>query len=211
MGTILVVDDSLPVRYSTARILTAAGFDVREAATGRDALRLASVADLIVLDIALPDIDGFEVCARLKEDRLTRHTPIVCKTAAYLDSDDRHRGLALGADDYLTEPVDPVLLVQCVQRLLVPAPERAREARAALTATPVSERAERTQDKTRRGGLPAPLPARPSMGRGNGEPCSGCGDPKARSAIQYDVTWAGVVTFSFHEECYRAWSTFPAR
>ena len=210
MGTILVVDDSLPVRYRTARVLTAAGFDVREAATGRDALRLASIADLIVLDIALPDIDGFEVCARLREDRLTRNTPIVYKTAAYLDDGDRHRGLALGADDYLTEPVEPAALVQCVRRLLVPMPPP-RESSAVLTATPVSERAERTREKTRRGGLPAPLRARPAVGRGNSEPCSGCGEEKASSAIQYDVTWAGAVTFSFHEECYRAWSTFPAR
>jgi CheY-like chemotaxis protein len=65
MNTILVVDDRPDTRYATTRVLAGAGFDVRETATGRDALRLARTApDLIVLDIALTDIDGFEVCRR---------------------------------------------------------------------------------------------------------------------------------------------------
>ena len=72
MNTILVVDDRPDARYALVRTLTGAGYDVRETATGRDALRLARLfPDLIVLDIALQDMDGFEVCRRLKMDAVT--------------------------------------------------------------------------------------------------------------------------------------------
>ena len=202
METILVVDDSLPARYSTARVLAAAGFDVREAATGREALRLAPVANLILLDIALPDIDGFELCTRLKTDRVTRDTPIVYKTAVYRGDEHRTRALALGADDYLTDPVDPTALVECVRRLI------SVRGDGRLTSPP-TPRAERTRDKTRRGGLPAaPRLAAPALGPGVGEPCSGCGEPTTMTEVQYTVSWGGAVTFSFHEDCYRVWSAF---
>ena len=119
MNTILVVDDRPDARYALVRTLSGAGYDVRETATGRDALRLARLApDLIVLDIALQDIDGFEVCRRLKADAVTREIPIVHKTAVYHDVEHRRRGLAVGADEYLTEPIDPRTLVETVQRLL---------------------------------------------------------------------------------------------
>jgi CheY-like chemotaxis protein len=119
MNTILVVDDRPDARYALVRTLSGAGYDVRETATGRDALRLArQFPDLIVLDIALQDIDGFEVCRRLKADAVTRRIPVVHKTAVYQDVEHRRRGLAVGADEYLTEPIDPQTLVDTVQRLL---------------------------------------------------------------------------------------------
>ncbi|MGH7340101.1 MAG: response regulator, partial [Candidatus Rokuibacteriota bacterium] len=102
LRTILVVDDRPEARYSTVRTLSAAGYDVRETATGRDALRLARMSpDLIVLDVALPDMDGFEVCRRLKRDALTGAIPVVHKTAVYGDDEHRNRGLAAGAAEYL--------------------------------------------------------------------------------------------------------------
>ncbi len=119
MKTILVVDDRPDARYALVRTLTGAGYDVRETATGRDALRLARMApDLIVLDIALQDMDGFEVCRRLKADTVTSAIPIVHKTAVFSDGEHRRRGLDAGADEYLTEPVEPQLLVDTVKRLL---------------------------------------------------------------------------------------------
>jgi CheY-like chemotaxis protein len=119
MKTILVVDDRPEARYATVRTLSAAGYDVRETATGRDALRLARLSpDLIVLDVALPDIDGFEVCRRLKSDMLTVTIPVVHKTAVYGDDEHRHRGLAAGAAEYLAEPVEPEHLLATVDRLL---------------------------------------------------------------------------------------------
>jgi len=119
MSTILVVDDRPDARYALVRTLTGAGYDVRETATGRDALRLARMfPDLIVLDIALQDMDGFEVCRRLKADAVTSGIPVVHKTAVYRDPEHRRRGLEAGADEFLTEPIDPGTLVDTVKRLL---------------------------------------------------------------------------------------------
>ena len=119
MRKILVVDDRPDSRYATTRVLAGAGYDVRETATGRDALRLARTApDLIVLDISLTDIDGFEVCRRLKEDVVTRGIPVIQKTSVYKDPDHRRQGLAAGADEYLIDPVDPDVLVETVRRFL---------------------------------------------------------------------------------------------
>jgi CheY-like chemotaxis protein len=79
MNTVLVVDDRLDARYSMARPLVAAGFDVRETATGRDALRLARLpVDAIVLDLVLPDLDGYEVLRKLKADPSTMNIPDGC-------------------------------------------------------------------------------------------------------------------------------------
>jgi CheY-like chemotaxis protein len=119
MNTILVVDDRPDARYALVRTLTGAGYDVRETATGRDALRLArTLPDLIVLDIALQDIDGFEVCRRLKSDVLTSAIPVVQKTAVFRDDEHRRRGLGTGAEEYLIEPIEPEMLVRTVRRLL---------------------------------------------------------------------------------------------
>jgi DNA-binding response OmpR family regulator len=70
--TLLLVDDQAKVRLATRRILEAAGFAVREGATGAEALELAAtMPDLIILDVRLPDLDGFDVCRRLKADSVT--------------------------------------------------------------------------------------------------------------------------------------------
>ena len=76
-GTILVVDDNEAERYYVARVLRKAGFEVTEAGTGQEALRLAGeVPDLVTLDVRLPDLSGFEVCRRLKADLVTRDIPV---------------------------------------------------------------------------------------------------------------------------------------
>jgi two-component system NtrC family sensor kinase len=119
MNTILVVDDRPDSRYATTRVLASAGFDVRETATGRDALRLARTSpDLILLDVALTDIDGFEVVRRLKSDAATRSIPVVHKTSVYRDPDHRRQGLAAGADEYLIDPIEPEVLIETVRRFL---------------------------------------------------------------------------------------------
>jgi CheY-like chemotaxis protein len=119
MKTVLVVDDRPDARYTMVRVLGAAGFDVRETATGRDALRMARLhPDVIVLDVALQDIDGFEVVRRLKADSVTQAIPVVHKTAVYRDAEHQRRGLAAGADDYLVEPFEPDTLVATVRRVL---------------------------------------------------------------------------------------------
>jgi CheY-like chemotaxis protein len=101
----LVVDDRPDARYSMARPLTAAGFDVRETATGRDALRLARLqVDAIVLDLVLPDVDGYEVLRRLKTDPATMNIPVILKTAVLREDGHRQRALDAGAADYFAEP-----------------------------------------------------------------------------------------------------------
>ena len=114
-----MVDDRPDARYSMTRPLTAAGFDVRETATGRDALRLARLqADAIVLDVVLPDMDGIEVLRLLKADPATPNVPVILKTAVHREDGHRQRGLDAGAAEYFAEPFDSQALVAAVHRVL---------------------------------------------------------------------------------------------
>lgn len=116
---IVVVDDNPASLYSTSRILRSAGFEVVEASTGADALAAAAHdTDLIVLDINLPDIDGLEVCRRLRARSNTAYLPIVHLTATFIGGDDYMQGLSAGGDSYLTHPVDPPVLIATVRALL---------------------------------------------------------------------------------------------
>jgi two-component system cell cycle response regulator len=116
---ILVVDDQAAnVRLLEAR-LQAEYFDVCTAADGYEAIEAArsEQPDLILLDVMMPGMDGYETCERLKADTATRHIPVVMVTA--LDQrEDRIRGLEAGADDFLTKPIDDVALFARVRSLL---------------------------------------------------------------------------------------------
>lgn len=117
--TILSVDDNDAIRYSFTRYLREGGYDVIEARTGEQALELARREPaLITLDINLPDIDGYEICRRLKDDPATSDIPILHISASYVDATDRARGLEGGADAYLAEPVDRMELLATVKALL---------------------------------------------------------------------------------------------
>ncbi len=115
---VLVVDDILPnVKLLEAR-LTAEYFEVISAMNGLEAIEIAREGrcDVILLDVMMPGMDGFEVCRRLKADPLTLHVPVVIVTA--LDQPaDRVRGLTAGADDFLTKPVDEIALIARVRSL----------------------------------------------------------------------------------------------
>ncbi len=116
---ILVVDDTEAMRYATARLLRGGGYEVVEAGTGLEALEQARrLPDLIVLDIHLPDIDGYEVCRRLRSDPATKSIPVLHLTATYLESEDRAISLDEGADAFLKEPVAPRELLATVRALL---------------------------------------------------------------------------------------------
>ncbi|MDF1634820.1 PleD family two-component system response regulator [Mycoplana sp. MJR14] len=116
---ILVVDD-IPanVKLLEARLL-AEYFDVLTADNGYDALAICerTQVDLILLDVMMPGIDGFEVCERLKENPRTAHIPVVMVTALDQPSD-RVRGLKAGADDFLTKPVNDLQLMSRVKSLV---------------------------------------------------------------------------------------------
>jgi two-component system cell cycle response regulator len=115
---ILVVDDVLAnVKLLEAR-LSAEYFDVITALSGTEALAICERAqcDIVLLDVMMPDMDGFEVCRRLKANPKTHHIPVVMVTA--LDqAADRVRGLEAGADDFLTKPVSDIALVARVRSL----------------------------------------------------------------------------------------------
>jgi serine phosphatase RsbU (regulator of sigma subunit)/DNA-binding response OmpR family regulator len=116
---VLVVDDSPENRYVVRRTLTRAGMTVREAGTGAEGIALAADApDLIVLDVNLPDMTGFELCRRVKEDPLTAHVPVIHLTQSAVDDSSRVRGLEGGADAYLTDPVHGSVLLATVRALL---------------------------------------------------------------------------------------------
>ncbi|HLL10810.1 MAG TPA: response regulator [Rubrivivax sp.] len=116
---LLVVNDDPAIRYATARLLRSAGFKTREAATGAEGLALADTdISAMVLDVHLPDIDGFELCRLLRSRASTARLPVLHLTAAYVKDEDKVRGLDSGADAYLTHPVEPAVLVATVQALV---------------------------------------------------------------------------------------------
>jgi two-component system, cell cycle response regulator len=115
---VLVIDDvPANVKLLEAR-LSAEYFDVTTAYSGSQALAMAERAecDIVLLDVMMPDMDGFEVCRKLKTNPLTHHIPVVMVTALDQPSD-RVRGLEAGADDFLTKPVTDVALVSRVRSL----------------------------------------------------------------------------------------------
>src|SRR5262245_27629726 len=108
-GLVLVVDDEISNRYAIARVLVQAGYRVVEAGTGDEALRSvrSERPDLVVLDVKLPDISGYEVCRRIKSDLETASILVLQVSATFVNSHDAVRSLEGGADSYLTQPVEP--------------------------------------------------------------------------------------------------------
>jgi len=116
---ILVVDDNDALRYSVVRSLREAGYQIAEAATGSEGLRLSGdLPDLILLDINLPDMSGFQVCKQLKSSPETSHIPVLHVSSTFVDTEYRVRGLQGGADAYLAEPIDRAELIATVNALL---------------------------------------------------------------------------------------------
>lgn len=117
-GLLLLVDDDEAKRYVLATWLRRAGHTVTEAATGQEALDLVTSAELVLLDVNLPDISGFEVCRRIKADPLTAAVPVIQVSATAVEVTDRTQGLSQGADAYLIEPTEPDELLATVTAAL---------------------------------------------------------------------------------------------
>jgi PAS domain S-box-containing protein len=117
---VLNVDDHAVGRYGKTRILEEAGFDVIEAGTGEDALKLVRSRrpQLVLLDIQLPDVDGLEVCRRIKGDPGTQHIPVLHISATYDELQGEPISMGSGADIFLAEPVEPLELITVVRTLL---------------------------------------------------------------------------------------------
>ncbi|MGC2162176.1 MAG: ATP-binding protein, partial [Silvibacterium sp.] len=117
--SVLVADDREENQYVLSRVLKDAGFNCIVTGTGNGALELArTLPDLIVLDVRLPDISGYEVCQRIKGDPLTARIPILQISAAFVSTEERARALDGGADGYLTHPIDRMVLVATLRALL---------------------------------------------------------------------------------------------
>lgn len=119
-NVIAVVHDAEAIRAALTALLRAEGFDVRAASRGSEALLLAAARpDLFVLDTDFQDVDGFEVCRRLKANPVTASIPVLLLSATCRSAEDRGRALGVaGADAYLVEPVDPRELASTIHGLL---------------------------------------------------------------------------------------------
>ncbi|HEY1416481.1 MAG TPA: response regulator, partial [Myxococcaceae bacterium] len=115
---VLVVEDDLSILTGVSMNLRFEGYEVLQAQDGARGLEMAvtDAPDLIVLDVMMPDLDGFEVCRRLKSNPITLHIPVVMVTALDQPSD-KVRGLEAGADDFLTKPIPELALIARVRSL----------------------------------------------------------------------------------------------
>jgi len=118
-GRILAVDDQEDNRRILRDLLTTAGYEVIEAVTGEDAVTLAEAQrpDLILMDIQLPGIDGYEATRRVKANPALRAIPVIVVTS-YALSGDEQKALAAGADAYVSKPFSPRALLAKVREFL---------------------------------------------------------------------------------------------
>ena len=115
---ILIVDDQEQTRYVFRRILSRAGYAVDEASRGEEGLERARMADVVVADVNLPDMLGYDLCRRLKANPQTAGIPVLQISASFTSDESKVQALQGGADSYLVQPVEPAVLVAQVQALL---------------------------------------------------------------------------------------------
>ena len=117
---ILIVDDQIHALKGVSRIMTSAGYDTFEANNGEDCLKLAveHKPDLILLDVVLPDIDGKEVCRRIKSNPETANIYVVLVSGIKTESDSQAEGLEYGADGYIARPIPNRELLARVKAIL---------------------------------------------------------------------------------------------
>ena len=118
--TILAVDDDKDILGLVQRTLAGQGFTVTTAEDGHEALEAIARAkpDLVVLDIEMPELDGLEVVAKLRENQATMNLPVILLTA-HDTHHDVYKGWRAGADVYLTKPFNPKELIQCVHQIFI--------------------------------------------------------------------------------------------
>jgi CheY-like chemotaxis protein len=121
MPKILLVEDNAMNRDMLSRRLLRSGYLVAMAVDGREGIAMAQAErpDLILMDLSLPGIDGWEATRRLKSDDATRRIPVIALTAHAMSSD-RQRAIAAGCDDYDTKPIDYQRLLLKIESALAP-------------------------------------------------------------------------------------------
>jgi len=117
---ILIVDDDNTFRYIIKKILTKVGYEVAEADCGKEGLRIVGIEkpNLVLLDIDLPDINGYEVCKQIKLNPDTKYIQVISMSSYYTKNEDWAYGIECGADNYLTKPIDPKVLIAIVKSML---------------------------------------------------------------------------------------------
>ena len=117
---ILIVDDDETNRYFLMKILSKEGYEIEEAGNGKEALLKAESGEpnLIILDLNLPDITGFEIGKRIKSNPSTKYIQILSISSYYTKNEDWVHGLESGADNYLVKPIDPHVLIAIVEYML---------------------------------------------------------------------------------------------
>ncbi len=118
LTNILIVDDNPNNIYAIKSVLSKLeGYNIIEALNGQEALKICSVEkiDLILLDIQMPEMDGFEVAGMLKSVRKTKNIPIIFLTAVFKDDTFIRRGFEIGAIDYITKPINKYSLITKIQ------------------------------------------------------------------------------------------------
>lgn len=120
LPTVLHIDDDELSRYVVARVLQKAGFTIKAAKTGEEGLQILAdcLPDLIILDVQLPGMSGFEVCREIKANPSTAAIPVLHLSAHFTQGQDKAQGLDSGADGYLAQPVEPIELIATVRALL---------------------------------------------------------------------------------------------
>ena len=119
MSKVFVVEDSLAQRQMIAELLQESGLNVKVASDGVEALThiQEDSPDIVVLDIVMPKMNGYEVCRRLKSDPKTKDVPVVmCSSKG--EEFDRYWGMKQGADAYIAKPFEPIELIGTVRQLL---------------------------------------------------------------------------------------------
>ena len=116
---ILIVEDEESLLKLESILLTSRGYEVKGVADGQAALDIlpSMKPDLVLLDIMLPEIDGFEVCRQIKSSEATKHIPVIMLTAKK-SREDMARGEQVGADWYITKPFKPAMVIETIQRFL---------------------------------------------------------------------------------------------
>jgi CheY-like chemotaxis protein len=118
-ATVLIIDDEIHIRRLIAQMLELAGYQVIEATSGAEALRLIEETspDVITCDISMPGMSGFEVLEAIKSQPATAEIPVIMLTAIGQEKDTA-RATALGADDYITKPFGTTQLIETIERQL---------------------------------------------------------------------------------------------
>ena len=117
---ILVIEDSPTIMEIKCSVLEEAGYQTIRATEGIEGIQKVreEKPDLILLDIKLPDMDGYQVCRMLKSDEELKHIPVVMATASKIEKKDEFWGFQVGADGYIVEPFEPEELIDVVERVL---------------------------------------------------------------------------------------------